>query len=764
MNSFYKPHYLVTLFAFALYFFPVQGISQSNEGNDFWFGFMEHIDPNVNEKVVMITSKFNTSGTVSAPLLNWSQPFTVTANSVTIIDLPANTENLGSESISNKGIRLTSAQPVSVYIHQYHSFRSEASVVLPVNSIGKEYYCMSYEGVTRQGVNHPSEFLIVGVNDETTINITVSDQTQGGTSPGSTISILLDEGETYQVQAFNGNGGDLTGSSITGDKDFAVFSGNSWTEVPTGCGARDNLLEQMYPVATWGKQFITVPNASVSFDVFRILASEDDTEVEVNSGTVQTFNLDAGQFAEYQLSDPAFITSNNSILIAQFTVGSFCSGHVYGDPSMVILNSIEQTRDTVTLFNSGFENIFENYIKIIMASNDFPFVSFDGQPLSDLSAPTPIGTNGEFSFVQLAVSQGAHTIVSEGCGIIASAYGYGDVESYAYSGGASFNTINANPIPEGGCLNDTLSFDAGLPPNRYSFEWDLGDGTFSSLPAFDHFYENLGSYPVELIITDNCLGTIDTVNRDLLITLRQALDAVPDIDICEGNSFSLGATDVTGARYEWTGPNDYFSEQQLPQIQNAAPSDSGEYAVVGIVSGCATFPSITEVVVHDNPEPYLGEDTLFCGRDEPFVLTPGEYAGYRWQNNSGNSSFETQEEGTFSVEVTDIFGCMGTDSITLIEICPTLVYIPNAFTPNYDGINDTFGVYGQDIINLNFTVWSRWGELLFQSTSLDSQWDGFVNNKLAPPGVYIWMLELEGYREDGTQFSEVQGGSVTLIR
>ena len=55
-------------------------------------------------------------------------------------------------------------------------------------------------------------------------------------------------------------------------KKIAVFGGNSWTQVPTSCGTRDNLLEQMYPVSTWGKQILTVPSDQVTYDVFRILA------------------------------------------------------------------------------------------------------------------------------------------------------------------------------------------------------------------------------------------------------------------------------------------------------------------------------------------------------------------------------------------------------------------------------------------------------------------------------------------------------------
>ena len=212
---------------------------QSNEGTEFWFAFMEHRDVNANTKVAMITSKTNTSGTISVPGQGWSQSFSVTANNVSIINLPAYTEVVGSESVNNVGIRITSNDPVSVYMHQYNGFRSEASVVLPNASIGNEYYVMTYQGVDWQSTPNPSEFLIVGVEDETNLTITVSDLTVGGKNPNTTFNVILNQGETYQVQSQKGTG-DMTGSHIISENKFAVFGGASWTEVPVSCDARDN--------------------------------------------------------------------------------------------------------------------------------------------------------------------------------------------------------------------------------------------------------------------------------------------------------------------------------------------------------------------------------------------------------------------------------------------------------------------------------------------------------------------------------------------
>ena len=511
---------------------------------------------------------------------------------------------------------------------------------------------------------------------------------------------------------------------------------------------------------------MTVPSDQVTYDVFRILASEDNTIVEVQGTTTREFRLNRGDFIEYQQAVPTFILGSKPILVAQYLVGQNCNGHVYGDPSMVLLNSIEQTRDTVTLFNSRFQEIEENYINVITRTADTEIIIFDGQKLIDRGVSFfPVGTKGDFSYARVSVAAGAHTISSEGCGVIATAYGYGFAESYAYSGGASFSNINANPIPEGGCLNDTVFFDTGLPSTRYNFQWDLGDGNRTREAKFEHFYPNLGAYPIELILEDECLGTIDTLNRDLLISLRKAVDAVDDIQVCEDEPFQLGATDVAGGRYEWSGPGNIFFEEQAPIIEQAKVIMSGVYAVIGIVSGCATFPSFLNLDVKATPEPDLGEDAVICTDLLKVALNAGDYASYRWQDNSVSNPFIVEGGGAFSVEVIDEFGCIGSDSLTLIQQCPTDLYIPNVFSPNGDNHNDEFVILGGDMQSMQLQIFDRWGALVFENNQQNVGWNGLTfGQELAPTGVYIYRLDFVGFKRDGSTFKGKKYGTITLVR
>lgn len=752
-------------FLFYFFLFSISCWAQTNEGTNLWLGFMEHRDVGQTTMVVMITSKQNTSGEVRIPLLNWSQNFVVNANDVVLVELPQTAETLGSEKITQTGVQITAQRPVSAYMHQYFGFRSEASIVLPTEAIDKEYFIFSFLGFEQRGVNYRSEFVIVGTEEETTVTITPSYETRNGRPRETPFTITINAGETYQVQAKDWQG-DLTGSHVKADKKIAVFGGNAWTRVPEFCGTMDNLLEQMYPVSTWGKQVITVPSDKVPYDIFRILAAEDNTQVEVQGSDNLSFTLNRGEWREYQESEAAFIKSSQPILVAQYLIGRECSGHSLGDPSMVLLNSIEQTRDTVTLFNSRFQAISENFINVITRTVDADIIVFDGQKLIDQGVTfSPVGNNGAYSYARVPVSNGAHTISSDGCGVIATAYGYGDAESYAYSGGAGFSNINANPIPEGGCLLDTVFFDTGLSPNRYNFQWDLGDGNRTNQAKFEHFYSTLGIYPVQLILEDECIGTIDTLNRDLLISLRAAVDADDDIIVCQDEPFQLGATDIGNANYEWKGPGNIFFEEQSPAVPQAATTMSGIYEVIGIVSGCATFPAFLTVEVIPTPQPNLGEDAVICTDLLEVALDAGPYAEFSWQDNTHENPYIVAGGGAFSVTVTDEFGCVGQDSIRLTQQCPTDLYIPNVFSPNGDSKNDFFGILGGDIYSMNLQVYNRWGELIFESSQQKRNWDGnMMDGEIAPVGVYIYKLDFEGFKRDGSIYDAKKYGTITLVR
>jgi gliding motility-associated-like protein len=116
----------------------------------------------------------------------------------------------------------------------------------------------------------------------------------------------------------------------------------------------------------------------------------------------------------------------------------------------------------------------------------------------------------------------------------------------------------------------------------------------------------------------------------------------------------------------------------------------------------------------------------------------------------------------YRVTVTGLNGCKRMDSIQVKTAAPFNgnFYVPNAFTPNSDGKNDCLSVkYAGVTTRLNFSVFTRWGDLVFQATNLSQCWDGKFNGVNASAGVYVYYLEASN--NCGTV---TQKGVITLIR
>ncbi|NNF02547.1 MAG: gliding motility-associated C-terminal domain-containing protein [Bacteroidia bacterium] len=106
-------------------------------------------------------------------------------------------------------------------------------------------------------------------------------------------------------------------------------------------------------------------------------------------------------------------------------------------------------------------------------------------------------------------------------------------------------------------------------------------------------------------------------------------------------------------------------------------------------------------------------------------------------------------------------GDVSVESVSnVVEVFPSIaLYVPSAFTPNGDGINDVFGAYGEALLNFNMQIWNRWGQLLFESTDATARWDGSYKGEKVPEGTYVYIINARG--ADGTPNSK--SGEVLLL-
>lgn len=302
----------------------------------------------------------------------------------------------------------------------------------------------------------------------------------------------------------------------------------------------------------------------------------------------------------------------------------------------------------------------------------------------------------------------------------------------------------------GSCLNRTISFTLNRLSGIDSVKWDFGDAQQSQVLQPTHTYAAGGFYDVRLIVYKiDCSGQNDTIIRRIWITdSNQFLGA--DTSSCNPLSLSIGINEIDGANYLWnTGYNG----------SRINTSGFGTYWLEILQNGCRIRDSIS---INEKPKPTvsLGPDTSIC-KFKPIVIIAGNtlYDNYLWNTNETTRAITVDKAGTYYVTVTKD-GCLASDTVSVVA-GDCAVFIPSAFTPNNDGLNETFGVLGDVTVkNFSFQVFNKWGQVVFNSTDITQKWDGTYKGKKTPNGAYPWTV----YYVTGNGTRKFLQGTVMLIR
>jgi gliding motility-associated-like protein len=588
---------IVSLFLLMMTALISYGQIFSTKGTDFWFGFMQNYNsPTLR---VYISSDIATSGTVSIPGQGFTQNYTVAANGTAVVTVPNNQAHITtSQVVENKGIHVTALNPVTVYALNYEAYSSDAAIVLPLNTLGVEYYAATINPAVVSGSPYPSEILIVGVQNGSSIQITPSVATLAGNAAGVPFNITLNQGQTYQIKA----SGDLTGTYIrsTGAcEKFAVFSGSQCTNVG-GCNYCDHLSEQMYPVTTWGYNYATSPYQTRNGDVFRIVASQPGTLVSINGGA--NIPLNAGQFHQQNLTPASFITSNEPIMVVQYSRGGDCDG-ANADPFAIVLSPVEQTLNNIT-FNAFTSTVISSYfVNIVSPTASIASVTLDGVNMAGFF--TPIASNPTYSHCRRNITQGNHTINAPG-GVNAYVYGYGSYESYGYVAGASLDnlgiTFDADAqgtnyayslIPTAQiCANSPVQFNGQMGQfTVLNWTWDFGDGSpIATGQNASHSYPTPGTYTVTMTADVNNLCAVETITITQQITIGNypPLTTITNspVTMCPGDNVNLAVTtSQVGATHLW---NNGATANNI----TVSPANDEMFYVTTSWFGCSALDSV----------------------------------------------------------------------------------------------------------------------------------------------------------------------------
>src|SRR5205085_4028209 len=115
-----------------------------------------------------------------------------------------------------------------------------------------------------------------------------------------------------------------------------------------------------------------------------------------------------------------------------------------------------------------------------------------------------------------------------------------------------------------------------------------------------------------------------------------------------------------------------------------------------------------------------------------------------WSDGSTLNFLDVTLPGIYSLAVTNQNTCVRVDSFVVKLQCPTALFVPNAFTPNNDGVNDVFFPIGYNITSFLMQIYTRWGTKEYETTNIDNGWIGDCNGVPCEMGTYVYYVQWEG--------------------
>ena len=255
-----------------------------------------------------------------------------------------------------------------------------------------------------------------------------------------------------------------------------------------------------------------------------------------------------------------------------------------------------------------------------------------------------------------------------------------------------------------------------------------------------------GTYWVSVTNSNGC------INRDTIVIQYDSIISVNlgnDTVICSNKSYTLSPGNFLTYIWQDGSNSPYYTVDH-----------SGVYWVtVSGEGGCLGSDTIS-VTLFNPPSINIGNDTIICP-GELINLDPGEgYFTYLWQDGSTQQTYQVNNAGQYWVEVFD-GNCTVSDTI-IVSACtlPSNILVPNVFTPNSDGVNDSFYAIGNNINDFEITIYNRWGQAIFHANTLSDSWNGKFKGKDCPTGVYFYII----FYKDDLKKKHHMEGSITLIR
>lgn len=303
--------------------------------------------------------------------------------------------------------------------------------------------------------------------------------------------------------------------------------------------------------------------------------------------------------------------------------------------------------------------------------------------------------------------------------------------------------------------------------NGASFLWKIqggviADGNGSNEILVD-WGKDTGLYPIEVVqySAQGCPG--EPVRAFVWVRGGIDVDILGPKEICEGEELTLKASG--GKFYSWQG----FSGGSELKIR---PDSTTEYTVIGYSEFCGMDTASFVVQVNKRPkanilvnsgDPKLNDWIMFVNDG----TSDNTEAKWRFEGSTGiekgqNVQWRYTKAGNYSVSlvVIDPSGCSDSAGIIFTIKANPQVFVPNAFSPNGDGLNDIFEPVTSDINHVKLQVFNRWGEMMYTGENYYAKWDGTFKGEIVAEGVYVYYVEAIGL--DGKLYT--YNGTLTVIK
>lgn len=330
---------------------------------------------------------------------------------------------------------------------------------------------------------------------------------------------------------------------------------------------------------------------------------------------------------------------------------------------------------------------------------------------------------------------------------------------FSFKGCSSSASIFTRAIPElivrdtSACQNANTTFIANVIPQANYF-WGPSKITNGTNKFDINAGNGISNFEV-LVIDQN--GCRDSVFSNITIVPYPTF-TLAGSDLCPDETKSITTTLNTPSiataytiSYTWTKDGVPIS---APQWETLTYNQAGNYGLTLGVKGCLASNSF-QINYHPNPKINIPLVYKHCFEtDPPLALVSNPFKNYVWRSETGiidttqSVPVAPERDSYYFLAVKNNFGCKDSTKVLVRKVCPPRLFVPNVITPESQDVNADLKIFGANYTNFEITVFSRWGEVIFNSKDPNHTWNGEYLNDKMPIGNYQWLVTYEGDTEE----------------